>query len=224
MSTLSMQVATIMAALEVAGITTNQSVVETADSIGLISPTQNSKSEARHFQKSYGERARKPHLRNYAPNISLQTFVEVGLSYHEYKKTWHEYKNPLSYALLGMAVLTGREPTMPNGIFTKAGNSFGRHLDTAWAEWFYSNEFTVATVPVSPIGNATQAVDLPVVDVVDVIEQSTADVVEQLENPPTEVVIDMSTLPPTEVVEPAPTAKKRGGKKAKAADPIADAA
>lgn len=219
MSTLSMQVATIMSALEVAGITTNQSVIETCDHIGLISRTQNSSSEARHFQKSYGERARKLHLRNYAPNIPLQTFVEVGVAYHEYKK-WSPYKNELSYALLGLGVLTGREPGMANGVYTKAGPSFAKHLNTPWAEWFYANEFTVSTVPVSPIGNAAQVVDLPVVDVVDVIEQSTADVIEQLENPPTEVVIDMST----EVVEPTPTASKKRGKKAKAADPIADAA
>ena len=222
MSTEKFEVTKIVAALEAAGITTNEQVINTCDSIGLISRTQNSTSDARHFQKSYGAKARKLHLRNYAPNIPLATFVEVGLEYHEYKK-WSEYKNPLSYALLGMAVLTGREPTMPHGIFTKAGNSFGRHIETDWAKWFYANEFTHSTIPVKPI----EAADTDLV-----VEYSVeSSVVEQLPPPPAEVIIDMSTLPPVEVLKPvvdeqstelaviepvAPAKAKRSRSKAKA--------
>ena len=194
MSTHTLQVTKIVAALAAAGITTNEQVISTCDTIGLISRTQNSTSDARHFQKSYGSKARKLHLRDYAPNIPLATFVEVGLSYHEYKK-WATYKNDLSYALLGLAVLTGREPTMPNGVFTKAGNSFGRHIETEWAQWFYNNEFTVSTIPVKPVETAEQSTDLTV-------EYIVLTEAEQLALPPAEIMVDMSTLPPVEVLKP----------------------
>jgi len=45
--------------------------------------------------------------------------------------------------LLGMAVLTGREPKMANGIYTACGKSFAKHSNNAefaWAVWFKNNE------------------------------------------------------------------------------------
>lgn len=186
----------IVAALAALGVTTNQQVIETCDKIGLISKTQNSTSEARHFQKSYGSNARKQHLKNYAPGISIDTFVEIGLQYHEYKK-WSAYKNDLSYALLGMAVLTGREPGMANGVFTKAGKSFARHIESEWAQWFYANESCLAVQPkAEPVSNESSD-DL----IVEYTVESSGDV-EQLPPPPAEVVIDMSTLPPVDVLKP----------------------
>jgi len=68
-------------------------------------------------------------------------FAQVGLDYHQ-SKNWKPYPNLLSYPLLGMAVLTGREPSMANGVYTNCGKSFGKHQNEElnWVKWFKANE------------------------------------------------------------------------------------
>jgi hypothetical protein len=173
------------------GVTSNQAVIETAETLGLISPNMNSKSEARFFQKSYGANARKPHLKNYAPGYSIQQFAEVGISYHEYKK-WREYKNDLSYALLGMAVLTGREPSMANGVYTNCGKSFAKHLEADWAKWFYANEFTASTIVKKDDAVKSDAKDTDLTAEYTVESESSESL--QLPAPPDVVILDMASL------------------------------
>lgn len=159
------------------GITDNKSVIDIAETSGLIGKTMAaSNPDGRFFQKSYGDKARKQHLKNYAPSYALETFVEIGLAYHAYKTTitetnktaWKAYANPISYALLGMAVLTGREPAMSTGVYTACGKSFGKHLTESWALWFFANETCFASqikpepVVVEPIVE-TPIVETPVV-------------------------------------------------------------
>lgn len=132
----------IMTQIKLLGVETNAQVITKSEELGLISKNMSSTSDAKFFQKSYGSRARKLHLRDYAPSYTIKEFVEVGLDYHASAK-WRPFPNLLSYALLGMAVLTGREPKMPNGIYTNCGKSFAKHSNEegfAWAEWFKANE------------------------------------------------------------------------------------
>ena len=131
----------ILAYCKSANVESNKDVVDQAEALGLISKNMDSKGDGRFFQKSYGEKARKMHLRNYAPGFTVMEFAQVGLDYHQ-SKNWKPYPNLLSYPLLGMAVLTGREPSMANGVYTNCGKSFGKHQNEElnWVKWFKANE------------------------------------------------------------------------------------
>jgi hypothetical protein len=128
------------------GVTTSYQVYTASAKAGLIA-AQWLKPGTNFFERSYGERAGKKHLRNWAPLISLRTFIEIGLSYHVSKQTvsevtkrvWQPFPNKLSYALLGMAVMTEREPAMSTGVYSNIGPSFKKHQQAAWTEWFHNN-------------------------------------------------------------------------------------
>ena len=166
-----LSISSLAADIRAIGVTDNKSLLETAFSIGLISISVWG-GEIRFFDKSFGVKARKDHLRNFAPGYTIEAFVEVGLAYHAHKE-WKSYPNNLSYAVLGMSVLTGREPGMTKGVYTKIGPSFGKHMDQPWAQWFYANETckasTIKVVVEEVLTPEEVLTDAEVIDIVEFI-------------------------------------------------------
>jgi hypothetical protein len=163
------------------GVTTSYKVYTTAAQLNLIAK-QWLKDGTNFFERSYGARAGKKHLRDWAPKISLRTFIEIGLSYHASKqvvsettkRAWQPYPNYLSYALLGMAVMTEREPAMSTGVYSNIGPSFKKHQQAAWTQWFHDNslfntvktEITAIPVVVEPAVETSLQRDVETVETI----------------------------------------------------------
>jgi len=190
MNTEKYAVSKLAAAIRAMDVNTNQDIIDVAETAGLIGKAMSAHNpDGRFFQKSFGPKAGKAHLKNYAPNYQLEHFLTIGCEYHEFKN-WGMYSNELSYALLGMAVLTGREPSMSKGIYTACGKSFGKHPNTNWGKWLDGNVLAIETTR-GPLQVLEEEV---------VVQPSQ----EQLElpAPPALIELDMSQLPPVDVLAP----------------------